>query len=229
MALQSLAGRVRLMSLQNLQTTLESELEGVMEVFEELATTRTFSLSSDFTREDDCLLEGVLSQIWQIWNRFCREVFIESCMGTMTLAGPVVGLPLAVSPEAVSQAVIRARKNRIPFWLGSNAILKLEPTWGDVNVLLGAIASLNPSNAVKLQQLCTASATGIRVVQIARNAAAHINPQTMSALAQISSGYTAFPITHPCQCLFWTEPTSQNFLLVHAIEAMKDSAVGCVL
>jgi hypothetical protein len=58
------------MALPVVHATFEQELVEPVRVFEELATTKTFTSANDFTTDDLCLLEGILSRIWQAWCHF---------------------------------------------------------------------------------------------------------------------------------------------------------------
>lgn len=214
------------MSLDALHASLEVQLARLVTPFEELATTRTFSSSADFSLDEECLLEGVLSRIWQSWNWFCREMVIESCIGTQSLSGAIPQHPKASSIGNISAAAIRAKQKKFPTWSGtSNIKLRIEPTWGDVDVLLDIVTALNPVNALNLKNVCTLAEPGAKILQTIRNAAAHNNIQTMTSLLRLSPAYNAFSITDPCQALFWIESSSGDFLFLYALEALKDAAI----
>lgn len=117
------------MPLANIHASFEGDLMEPTRVFEELATKKTFTDARDFTTDDLCLLEGVLSRIWQAWCRFCRETIMESCVGTTDLSGPVAGLPTAVSKPHVSAAAVQVKNRQRVTWVGQNTLLRLEPTW----------------------------------------------------------------------------------------------------
>src|ERR1019366_122037 len=131
-------------------TDFESQLQEPTRVFEELATVKTFTDAGDFTTDDLCLLEGVLSRIWQAWCGFCRETVIESCLGTHDLSGAIAALPTAQSAAHISAAAIQARKRQTVTWTQQNTTLRLEPTWGSIDALLDIIRGLAPANAIKL-------------------------------------------------------------------------------
>lgn len=221
--------RADLVALQALQNAFELEIQTFVAAYEELATTRSYASSSDFSLETECLLEGILSRVWQSWNKFCRQVIVESCLGTQTLSGPVAATPPAVSEQAVSAASIRVKNKAAVVWQGTNSLLRREPTWGDVDSLLDIVNGLAPSNAATLLGLCTMATPAAKVLQAIRNAAAHQNQETMATLGTLSLTYSAFAITHPCQSLFWVDGTSGELLLLSAVENLKDAAVYCVL
>jgi hypothetical protein len=217
------------MSIDALQSVMEAELNDITALYEEIATASNLASSADFSLENECVLEGVLSRAWQTWNRFCRELIIESCLGTTNLSGPIAGHPSATSIVAVSMAAIRVRRHLMPVWRGANSVLRDEPTWGDVNVLLDLIAGLGPSNATSLNDLCTVAGPGARTLQAVRNATAHTNAQALANLARLSSSYVAFPITHPTHAMFWVSAISGELLFLDALEHMRDAAMGCAL
>jgi len=202
------------MSLITVQNSFESALVEPVRVFEEVATTRLFTKAADFTTDDLCVLEGALSRIWQVWCQFCRAVLVESCMGTVDLSGVAIpGLAGAQSEDHVSAAAIRAKQHRPIVWIQTNSLLWREPTWGDIDSLLDIVAALAPTNAAKLNGMCSVAGRGAKILQTARNAAAHDNIQTRTDLVMTGSSFSAFPITHACQALFWIEPSSQQYLL----------------
>jgi len=216
--------------LLSFHTQFELELDEWTRVFEELATTRTHTGAADFTIEEECLLEGLLSRIWQSWCRFCRSTLVESCMGTVTVSGDLVpALPDAISEVHVSKAAMRAKKQQQPFWLGTNTELWKEPTWGDTDGLLDIVLRLYPSNHSTLTGMCTLANVGSAILQAARNACAHDNVETRANLIAQSTAYTTFPVTHPIQSLFWVHTGSSAYLLPHALEALRDAAIYVVL
>jgi hypothetical protein len=217
------------MALPVVHATFERELVEQVRVFEELAMTKTFTSSNDFTTDDLCLLEGILSRIWQAWCHFCRQTLIESCLGTQDLSGLVPPLPVAQSEPHVSSAAIAAKLKRPVTWQQQNTILRKEPTWGDIDVLLDIIQGLAPTNATKLRGMCTIAGAIAKVLQAARNASAHHNQQTLNDLLRLSTPYNTFPTNHACQSLFWKETTTGDYLLPQALQELKDAADHAVL
>src|ERR1035438_9698757 len=199
------------MPLLALHASLETELDAAMVLYEELGTSKSLTCAADFTSHDECVLEGILSRIWQSWCRFCREFFIESCMGSTTVGGtPIPALPHAFTAEAVSFAAIKAKQSKQPYWNGANSTLRHEPTWGDVDVLLGIATRLSPANASTLSSMCTMASPSAKIVQAIRNSASHFNHQSMAEVARLSSAYVTYPINHPSQALFWVESRSEE-------------------
>lgn len=218
------------MPLEGIQSALERELSESIRAYEELATKKTFAQASDFVHEDICMLEGILSHIWQGWCHFCRDLIIESCMGTTDISGnhfaQVTG---AVSEQHVSFAAIRIKQNRAPIWGQQNLVLRYEPTWGDVDVLTDIITGTGVANGTTLRGMCTMASPGAKILQKVRNAAAHHNFQTVAELQRLSGAYISFPISHPCQALFWVEGTTGEYLLPEALDVLMMASMHAVI
>jgi hypothetical protein len=58
-----------------------------------------------------------------------------------------------------------------------------------------------------------------------RNGSAHNHAENMADIVQLQSSYIAFRISHPVQALYWVEPSSGDFLITHALDALKDAAL----
>jgi hypothetical protein len=185
---------------------------------------------SNFSLSDECLLEGMLSRVWQAWGNFCRNCFIESCLGTTNAAGlAIAALAPAQSEADVSGAAIRANKKLMPqYWLSPNSILRFEPTWGDVDVLDRIIGRLLPSNYGQLRAAFSTSSSSAKALQLIRNGAAHNNVQNLNEIRALHSAYVVFPIGHPTHAMYWVEPTSSDFLVTYVIEELKDAASAAI-
>lgn len=190
----------------------------------------TITSASDFAEKDECLLEGLLSRTWQAWCTFCRACVFESCIGTLDGKGIAIAAhPLATSEGHVSGAAIRAKSTpNPPTWGNVNNLLRSEPTWGDVNVLTTIIPRLAPGNQGQLLASFSAAFRSAKALQLVRNATAHNNAQTMADVQNMRSGYIVFPVTHPVQALFWTEPASGDFLIFWAVEELRDAGLTAI-
>lgn len=187
--------------------------------------------ASRFSLADECLLEGLLSRAWQAWGTFWRTCAFESCMGTVDGSGALVPAhPFALSEAHASGAAVRAKNRnfRPPYWGSTNATLRLEPTWGDVDVLARIIPRMGPANLSQLLAAVSAGSQSAKALQYIRNAAAHNNPQTMQDVLAIRSQYIVFPVTHPIQALYWTEPSSNDFLVTAALDDLVDCALTAI-
>jgi len=218
------------MALQIAWTQLENNLDSLTLHFENFAATKAVSAPSDFSILDECVLEGLLSRVWQAWNGFCRSCVIGSCVGAVDGSGNVVAsLPLAHTEAHVSAAAILAKRQPVgSYWGGTNHLLRNEPTWGDVDVLTKILTRLQPTNSAKMLAAFSSGHAQAKVLQVIRNCTAHTNHQTMTDLQSLRAAYVVFPITHPTQSLFWIEPTSRDYLVIHAIEEIKDAALTAI-
>ncbi len=217
------------MALHAAWTRLEGDLNLLTTSLRNFASTKPLVRSSDFTFLDECLLEGLLSRAWQAWSLFCRTCVIESCVGTTDGAGvAIVGLPDAISADHVSGAALRAKHGRMPCWGPPNAILRLEPTWGDVDVLSKIISLLRPANFAKMLAAFSSGSPCAKAIQAIRNGTAHNHVQNLADIDKLRSAYLVFPIGHPTHALFWIEPQSQDFLVTHAIDELKDAGLAAI-
>lgn len=219
------------MSLYAVWTQLCDEFDQLSVHLRGFATARpSISSASHFTVTDECLLEGLLSRVWQSWGVFCRSCLCESCLGTTDGSGAAVAAhPEAASEAHVSGAAIRAKsKGTPPTWGSINTVLRYEPTWGDVDILSKLVPRLGPSNQSQLLAAFSAGSRSAKALQLIRNATAHNNVQTMAAVLSIRSGYVTFPVTHPIQALYWIEPSSRDFLVMHAVEELRDASLAAI-
>jgi hypothetical protein len=211
-------------------TELGTNMDSLSLRFQDFAGSKSVNSATDFTILDECVLEGLLSRVWQAWNLFCRTCVIRSCVGAIDASGNMVGaLPEALSEDHVSGAAIRAKRQpNGPFWGSQNTLLVNEPTWGDVDVLTKVLTRLRPTNSPKMLAAFSSSHRHAKALQAIRNCAAHTNQQTMANVQNLRSAYLVFPITHPTHALFWIEPNSRNYLVTGAIEELKDAGKTAV-
>jgi hypothetical protein len=217
------------MALPALQTRLESEFTTLVVELRGFAKSKAaISSSRDFSLSEECYLEGVLSRVWQAWCAFCRSCVIESCLGTTTSTGTVITPhALALSDAHVSGAAKRAREGSL-CWGPTNSILRNEPTWGDVDVLVKILPRLAPGNSPQLLASFSAGSQGAKALKTIRNAAAHDNHQTRAEVMGMRSAFVVFPINHPIQALFWQQPSSSDFLIFHAIDDLRAAAAAAI-
>jgi hypothetical protein len=219
------------MAMLSAWTQLANELDLLSQHMRDFAARKSpLDASARFTLLDECLLEGLLSRAWQAWCGFCRSCVIGSCLGTTSSSGSViVGLPGAVSEALVSGAVVRAiRRPNPPYWGTPNALLRIEPTWGDVDILVKILTRLRPTNAAQLLAAFSSGFSSAKALQLIRNGAAHNNAQNLVAIDALRSSYVVFPVGHPTHALFWIDPQSSDFLATHAIQELKYTASSAI-
>lgn len=167
-------------------------------------------------------LEGWLSDVWQVWCRFCRGSVIASCTGCRTVSGTVLAASHPTA-EAVSFIAARQKSGVAPAKQGSNSIYRLEPTWGHIDKLIEVIQALNPPNRADLLS-AFGTVPAIEHVRLVRNASAHRNVQTLADVIALQSQYRAFAVRHPLQALFWADPLTGRSLVHSRIDDMRVGA-----
>lgn len=218
------------MALYSLWQGLSDELDSLVAEFEQVASALVWPISvASFDLHNECVLEGALSRTWQAWSGFCRECIHESCIGTQNGNGhPIAPHPLAASGPHVSAAAIAAKARRQPVWGRQNLVLRNEPTWGDTDALADIVSVLLPSNHAQLSSAFSSSHASAKALQKIRNAAAHHNAQTLSDVVALMPSFLAYPISHSTHALYWVEPTSSEFLIIHTIEDLRDCALSAI-
>lgn len=198
------------MDLPWLQSRLERRIASTRSQIGAVLSGAKFPLNDARTLHE---LEGILSTTWQAWNRYCRSVVINSCLGCN---GRTMGPIAATHTEEESVAYIAKHQNsgKLPKTTGKLSLLRFEPTWGDMAKVLEIIAALSPTNSA---QLLSAFGTAPRIahLQHIRNATAHRNQQAMLLIYSWQSAYLATRIRHPLEALFWKDPSTGS-ALVHA-------------
>jgi hypothetical protein len=188
--------------------------------------------ADQFHPRDEYVLEGVLSRVWQAWSSFNRSCLIESCLGTTSATGVAIPAVRAnLSSGHVSKAAIdvkAARFQRSPSWNGTNALLRREPTWGDVDVLNGVVRCLQPRNSAQLLAALSSVSQHAKTLQCIRNAAAHANTQTLSEVRARQSAYVSFPIGEAAHALLWLSGPRRDYLLFHAMEELRTAADAAI-
>jgi hypothetical protein len=164
-------------------------------------------------------LEGWLSELWQVWGRFCRTTVFASCIGCSTRAAGVIA---GVHPGRgeVSYIAAKQKNGKAPVKYGSNSVLRVEPTWGHINRLIEVIQALAPANAPSLLS-GFGTVPQVDEVRIIRNAAAHRNLQTFNEVLALSAGYKATGITYPVEALLWIDPATGRTLVQARMDDMR--------
>ena len=95
--------------------------------------------------------EGLVSNTWQVWSVFCRQLIVCSSVGCQTRSG--VSISATANPptwERVSYVAICVRSKAIPRSGLTNNFLYKEPTWGNVDNVIDIVQELNPANKSQL-------------------------------------------------------------------------------
>lgn len=158
------------------------------------------------------LQEGLISALWQSWCRFCREVLINSAIGTNTASGQAVTSPYRGRSEPEIAYIAKCLANTKPVkQIKVIAGAHQEPTWGDLSKVNLITTGLGTSNS---GQLLSAFAGGVAIndLQLCRNASAHLGPQLLTQIVAAKVRYMETSLTHPSDVMLWVDPTTKDYL-----------------
>lgn len=175
------------------------------------------------------LLEGILSNTWQSYCSFVRQLTIYSSLGCKTASG--VNHAASITPpqwERASYIAMRASKGASIAPATTNPLLIKEPTWGDSNKISDIINALSPGNSSTLKSHLAGGLTGPKHCQQVRNACAHNNHQTRAEVKALAPFYIASAIMHPTDAMVWKDPHNQLFAFLSWTDDMRSIAKGAV-
>lgn len=170
-------------------------------------------VDTPLTYRFDCYAfqEGLLSNLWQSWNLFCRDILIASAQGANTLAGVPTASPYTGRPEAeISYVSTKLSKNQSIGRIQPLAGRHLEPTWGDAVKLNRISVGIDASNSGSL----ASAFSGVKLIsdlQKCRNACAHLNSETVALVVGTRVRYDDTSFRHPSQMMFWSDPVTRDF------------------
>lgn len=175
------------------------------------------------------LLEGALSDAWQAYCGFARNLVIHSSIGCTTASGTIH--PASVFPptwQRASYIAARASKGQ-PIQPGQiNGDLWREPTWGDSGKATNIVTALNPGNKGTLLGHLAGGLIGPKHCQIVRNACAHKNHQTKAAVEALAPFYIASRVVYPSEAMTWRDSTSSDFAFICWLDDMRTISDGAV-
>jgi hypothetical protein len=178
--------------------------------FETRATKIQDQITTVSVWEQRYLCETLLSDCWQAWNDFCRNILHLSCKGGVCRSGAAIAPRLGVNSW---QRLGFEAKNARPPPLSLNAtktisFLRQEPTWGDQNKIIDVITTLGPANTANLLVAFGLPLLGPKHLQIVRNACFHKNSETVQAVKVISSSYgNGVGVSGPADLIWCYEPS----------------------
>lgn len=156
------------------------------------------------------LSHALISDLWQCWCLFCREVLIQSCNGTISTRGSIIQ-PRNVadnSPLRIAYEVNQYRKGQQANHGRTINFLRQEPTWGDQSVLLRVIPRLGLSNQANLMVGFGLPIYAAKHIQTVRNSSAHINSESVNEVRSLLPLYTGRGFVHPLDIIWWNEAGS---------------------
>jgi hypothetical protein len=156
------------------------------------------------------LQEGLISQLWQAWNVFCREVVISSTKGATTRAGiQTTSRFFNCTSEEIAYVAKRCCDG-LPVNQPKPLHSRHEPTWGDLQKLNLIVMGIGASNGNTL-----ASAFGvafsIKDLQLCRNSCAHLTVDNIREVQASRVRYSDTNFSHPSELIYWTDPATKDF------------------
>jgi hypothetical protein len=175
------------------------------------------------------LSESLLSNIWIDWNNFVKDVFIESCSGTISRRGTVIP-PRSVAdncPERICYEVkqLIAGKN-----VQLNKIYsgQIDTTWANPDKIITCITGLAPANVNTLQQAFGAgNLVGHKRIHLVRNACAHKNRLNRAAVLALKTSYPTIHFYDPVDIIWGTSASTKSIAIfewISDLETMADLA-----
>lgn len=160
--------------------------------------------------EFNYLTEVLISDIWQAWCNFCRELILSSCRGTIARNGQLVNKRFGDnSLQRIGYEAKQANYNHNVTANGHlNFMIRNEPTWGDLNSIIRIVQRLQPSN---FNNLVTTfgSFTEPKNLQKVRNACAHKNKETITDISTLSITYNFSKLSYATD-LAWKMKNNTN-------------------
>ena len=211
-------------SLETIQKKLSRRVRTVDSAFTRYVVTP----SVKYRTEKYALQEGLISNLWQIWSNFCRDIILASTQGARTETGTITTSPYSTLSAMeiafiAKKLALKQKISRISPLQGSY----LEPTWGDSNKINLIISGLRCSNQ---GNLLTAFGVAARIedLQMCRNACAHITSDMVKTVSKAIVRYKSNKIYHPSEIMLWTDPVTGDYLWkswVDEIEFISDAAI----
>lgn len=156
--------------------------------------------------ENWALGEGLVSVTWQLWSMFCRQLIMASAMGCITRSGNVLTPCLAGITDERMAYLARCAVRKVPPKPGKTLTLRrLEPTWGNQNVMLDVVNCIHPQNERTLISAFGLPVRGPFHLQTVRNATAHLNNETLQEVKKLCIYYQNGQIRHPIDLTIWTD------------------------
>jgi hypothetical protein len=156
--------------------------------------------------------EGIVSQLWQYWCIFCRDLIIESAKGASTRSGLHTTSPYSTNSDLEIAYVAKQLSNKVNITtIKALSGGHLEPTWGDINKLNLIVNGIGSTNNPTMASAFGAG-TLLLDLQICRNACAHLNYDSIQRISLARARYNLTNFHHPSDVIFWIDPITNDFL-----------------
>lgn len=157
--------------------------------------------------------DGFLSQAWQAWGSFSRELILQSVAGVPTATNQATGCPHSGRPEReLAWIAARAAKGESIVNVRPLVAMRQEPTWGDARKIQSIVQAYGLANEQTVLSGILSAGLIVQHIQTIRNAAAHTNIETIAEVRALARFYVAAPITMPGDAILWTDPVSGDFI-----------------
>lgn len=174
------------------------------------------------------LTEFIVSETWQAWNAFCKDVIIKSVQGCTARDGAVI--PVRANSKndywrICYEASCQAKSQKVK----ANGHLSFKfynaHTWGDANKMILVVNGISPSNAPRLLNGFGAM-THVKDIQSVRNACAHKCNEVIASLkAELMTKYNIRTVVHPADYA-WTNTLIGNDIAYFLwVKEMKNTAL----
>lgn len=194
--------------LSKLHSKLLSRLVVLESAFERQgANVTSYRMADKFARQ-----EGLVSNLWQSWCRFCRDATIQSTLGAVSTSGTATTSNFSHHTEReIAFVAKKLSQNQNVGTIRPIAGDHMEPTWGDVQKLNPIVVGLNPSNLNNMISGLS-SISSLKDLQLCRNASAHVSQDKILEVRNARVRYSSSRFSHPSDMIFWNEPNSQDEL-----------------
>lgn len=179
-------------------------------------------------RDRNALTEYLISETWQAWNLFAKEIIIKSVQGCIARDGGGVVLRSNASNDYLRicyEASCYAKNKSVNATGHSHFMHYHGHTWGDTSKIIVVINGLLPTNKSRLLSGFGAM-THMRDIQLVRNACAHKTNEVISDLkSTLIAKYNSLTIKHPSDYAFASTLASNDIAYFVWVNEMKNTAL----
>ena len=176
-------------------------------------------------------MEGLVSDTWQFWNVFCRNLLILSCQGCTGRSGHFYPVR-SISDNSINHIALEythyKNGNTSPL-LKCNKILHPHnfPTWGATRYILNVINGLSTSNKNVLMTAFSLPLNGIEELQNLRNTLFHMEEQKIKDLYKYYYTNYNIKVNHPALIIF--EIKNNTLIFFSWLDDMKHIALNATI